>query len=63
MIDKITNHILIKKLKEVLSQKNYAFFESGNYNLNIIGIRSDTKIANIFDDIIFGVVAKILACF
>tara|TARA_R110000764_G_scaffold102648_2_gene188209 strand:- start:5825 stop:6436 length:612 start_codon:yes stop_codon:yes gene_type:complete len=53
MIDKITNHILIKKLKEVLSQKNYAFFESGNYNLNIIGIRSDTKIANIFDDIIF----------
>jgi hypothetical protein len=35
--------------------KNYKFFESGDYNLNIIGIRnSDTgsKVTNVFDDLL-----------
>ena len=43
----------INVLKATMQAKGYAFFETGEYNLNIIGIRnSDTgkKVTNAFDD-------------
>ena len=46
---------MIDKIKEAMKVKNYKFFESGDYNLNIIGIRnSDTgsKVTNVFDDLL-----------
>jgi hypothetical protein len=46
---------MIDKIKQAMKLKNYKFFESGDYNLNIIGIRnSDTgsKVTNVFDDLL-----------
>ena len=46
---------MIDKIKEAMKLKDYKFFESGDYNLNIIGIRnSDTgsKVTNVFDDLL-----------
>jgi len=46
---------MIDKIKQAIKVKNYKFFESGDYNLNIIGIRnSDTgsKVTNVFDDLL-----------
>jgi len=46
---------MIDKIKQAMKIKNYKFFESGDYNLNIIGIRnSDTgsKVTNVFDDLL-----------
>ena len=40
----------IELIKNVLKKKNYLFFEQGQYNLNIIGIRTKNKIAGMFDD-------------
>ena len=42
--------LAINKIKSIFDKKGYRFFENGNYNLNIIGIRSEIKIANSFDD-------------
>jgi hypothetical protein len=44
---------MIDKIKVAMKAKGYAFFENGDYNINIIGIRnSDTgsKVTNVFDD-------------
>jgi len=44
-----------EKIKKAVESKGYKFFEGGNYNLNIIGVRnSDTKgkVTNRFDDLI-----------
>ena len=39
--------------KSLFAKKGYVFFTKGNYNLNIIGIRtSGIKVTNIFDDYI-----------
>ena len=41
--------------KEVLQRKGYVYFEKGNYNLNIIGVRAfvnDNKVTNIYDDLL-----------
>jgi hypothetical protein len=39
--------------QKLLSSKGYSFYENGNYNLNIIGIRHDgTKLSDEFDDYI-----------
>jgi hypothetical protein len=46
LIDKIT----LAKVQEVFEEKKYAFFTQGNYNLNIIGVRSPIQVANSFDD-------------
>ena len=46
LIDKIT----LSKVQEVFEEKKYSFFTKGNYNLNIIGVRSPIKEANNFDD-------------
>jgi hypothetical protein len=46
---------MIDKIKATMKLKDYKFFELGDYNLNIIGIRnSDTgnKVTNVFDDLL-----------
>jgi hypothetical protein len=43
----------IATLKATMAAKKYAFFEAGEFNLNIIGIRNsatDNKVTNAFDD-------------
>ena len=42
--------LAVSRLKSIFDRKGYKFFEKGNYNLNIIGVRSDVRIANRFDD-------------
>jgi hypothetical protein len=45
--------ITIADLKRAFSAKNYVFFENGDYNVNIIGIRNSStgqKVTNAFDD-------------
>jgi hypothetical protein len=39
--------LTIEKIKEVYAQKGYTFFENGDYNLNIIGLR---KKPDVFDN-------------
>ena len=45
--------LAISKVKDALKSKGYVFFDKGDYNLNIIGVRTSNKIANNFDDYIF----------
>jgi hypothetical protein len=43
----------IQTLKATMAAKKYAFFEGGEYNINIIGIRNSAtgnKVTNAFDD-------------
>ena len=40
----------IEKLRQVFQTKGYAFFERGDYNLNILGIRNQSGKADTFDD-------------
>lgn len=41
----------LSKIKHVmLDKKGYVFFEEGDYNLNLIGIRKDNTVSNKFDD-------------
>lgn len=40
----------IEKIQEAMKRKGYAFFTNGDYNLNIIGVRSNNLVANQFDD-------------
>ena len=42
--------IFVESLKTACTKNGYAFFESGDYNLNIIGIRNDSGKADTFDD-------------
>tara|TARA_R100001591_G_scaffold74886_4_gene82773 strand:+ start:2536 stop:3141 length:606 start_codon:yes stop_codon:yes gene_type:complete len=42
--------LAVSRLKSIFDRKGYKFFEKGNYNLNIIGVRSNVRIANRFDD-------------
>lgn len=53
-IDKTTsfNELTTNALERVMAHKGYAYFKDGDYNLNIIGIRSDQhdKVTNEFDD-------------
>lgn len=44
--------ITIKNIKRIFKEKGYRFFDNGDYNLNIIGIRSDESQSNQFDDYI-----------
>ena len=48
----LTNLLTANAIEAVLTKKGYAYFKSGDYNLNIIGIRGDygRKITNKFDD-------------
>jgi hypothetical protein len=42
--------LIATNIKEVMNKKGYAFFEKGQFNVNIIGVRSKEKKANNFDD-------------
>lgn len=44
--------ITIDSIKNIFKRKNYEFFENGDYNLNIIGIRTGATVSNVFDDFI-----------
>lgn len=46
----LKNDIIVNRVQSVLENKGYAFFSRGDYNLNIIGVRSENRIANKFDD-------------
>jgi hypothetical protein len=44
-----------EQIKEALKAKSYKFFENGDYNVNIVGIRNsetEGKVTNRFDDLI-----------
>ena len=42
--------LAVNRLKEIFKKKGYKFFEKGNYNLNIVGVRMAETIPNSFDD-------------
>ena len=42
--------VIASQFKKAFSEKSYAFFEKGDYNINIIGIRNDSGKADKFDD-------------
>ena len=44
--------VLAKQYMKIFQNKGYKFFDSGDYNLNIIGIRNDSGDASKFDDFI-----------
>lgn len=48
----LKNKLTEKAVVEAMARKGYAYFRNGDYNLNIIGIRSDQgrKVTNKFDD-------------
>ena len=47
-----TDETLYDALKSALSKLGYSFFDNGDYNLNIIGIRSGARQAGLFDDVL-----------
>ena len=52
-MEKIEKSKMLMLLKQVVNNKKYKWFDSGvPYNLNIIGIRSGSKITDTFDDMI-----------
>lgn len=42
-----------EQLRAILQAKGYRFFDTGKYNLNIIGVRSMESRSNAFDDYLF----------
>lgn len=44
--------LTFEEIESVFKSKGYAFFTSGNFNLNIFGIRSRNHVAGRFDDLI-----------
>lgn len=42
--------VMVSKFKSAFKNKGYAFFENGDYNLNIVGVRNDSASADTFDD-------------
>ena len=42
--------VMVEQYKRVFFEKGYAFFENGDYNLNIVGVRNDSGDASKFDD-------------
>lgn len=43
---------IVNVLREAMGRKGYAFFESGDYNLNLIGVRSSSPKPGHFDDVL-----------
>ena len=41
---------IAEQYKDLFEEKGYSFFERGDYNLNIIGVRNNAGRADIFDD-------------
>ena len=50
--DTLKNKLTEKGVIETMTRKGYAYFKNGDYNLNLIGVRSDQgrKVTNKFDD-------------
>jgi len=42
--------IIVERFKLAFKANGYAFFENGDYNLNIVGVRNDSGKADTFDD-------------
>lgn len=45
-----------EQIKKAVVSKGYAWFENGDYNLNIVGVRNSetkNKVTNLFDDVIY----------
>ena len=42
--------IFIERIRQVFQTKGYSFFDKGDYNLNIIGVRNQSGRADYFDD-------------
>jgi hypothetical protein len=45
--------LTLEELREVVLKKNYRFFQAGQFNMNIIGIRSNNSKSNSFDDYLY----------
>tara|TARA_B100000519_G_C14114112_1_gene377243 strand:- start:193 stop:837 length:645 start_codon:yes stop_codon:yes gene_type:complete len=43
--------VLAEQYRVALSKKGYSFFENGDYNLNILGVRNQSGDASRFDDV------------
>lgn len=54
MNTELFNKCLRYNFKSLFDKKGYAFFTNGEYNLNIIGVRSEqnNKVTNKFDDVV-----------
>ena len=48
----LSARVMAEQYKESFQKKGYAFFENGDYNLNIVGVRNDSGDATKFDDFI-----------
>jgi|LakMenEpi03Aug12_release.lakeMendotaPanAssembly.Ray.scaffolds.fasta_scaffold348899_2 hypothetical protein len=48
----LTNILQVEHVQKIMKKKGYAFFENGQYNLNIIGVRSKKREAGSFEDFI-----------
>jgi len=44
---------LVHSFGAALARKGFAFFQAGDYNLNLIGVRADRRRAGYFDDLMF----------
>lgn len=44
--------MMVESYQKVFVNKGYSFFEQGDYNLNIVGVRNDSGDASKFDDFI-----------
>ena len=42
--------VISSQFKKIFTEKSYAFFEKGDYNINIVGVRNDSGKADTFDD-------------
>ena len=42
--------VMVEQYKKAFAKKHYAFFEKGDYNLNIVGVRNASGDASKFDD-------------
>ncbi len=46
----LKDRIVADRVQSLFVKKGYAFFTSGDFNLNIVGVRSNNRYANSFDD-------------
>lgn len=44
--------LIAENVKSVMEKKGYSFFETGAFNVNIVGIRASNNTSNLFDDTI-----------
>jgi hypothetical protein len=52
---KMTNEFLIKPFRKAYQKHDHAFFDKGDYNVNLGGIRCANRKANSFDDLRYAV--------